>query len=244
MEKYFGYWVPYSGSSALVLAGILLAFTLLLVFSGLRLKKPLTAKIPGKATIGFMIVVSIISILTFLINVSVYGLQWNQQNLNGTAAENPITIFTFLFALISFIVVFWLTKKKGVKVAFLSAAICAMAGPMVFELPFDLIVMGRTYPPIPPNPALFRLLFFFPLFLIELTTISLLLLSPLMKVTKYTFFSLAGMFLIFAVWAIFGFSSPITPIFFVFNVTSKAVAFVMSITLFIPQRLKTTDESL
>ena len=45
---------------------------------------------------------------------------------------------------------------------------------MVFELPFDLIVMARTFPPIPPNPALYRVLFFAPLFAIEITTLALL----------------------------------------------------------------------
>ena len=39
--------------------------------------------------------------------------------------------------------------KPGGRTAVLSAAIAAMAAPMVFELPFDLIVMARTYPPIP-----------------------------------------------------------------------------------------------
>ena len=112
-----------------------------------------------------------------------------------------------------------------------------MAGPMVFELPFDLIVMDRTYPPIPPDPTALRALFFFPLFLIELTTIALLFFSPLFKVTKSTLYSLAGMFLVFAIWAYLSFSFAYTTEFLVLNVTAKALAFVTVVTLFLPQKI-------
>ena len=59
----------------------------------------------------------------------------------------------------------------------------------------------------PPNlrlmfdayPILYRELFFFPLFLVEVSTISLLTLLPSMKISKYTLYSAAGMFFVFAV---------------------------------------------
>jgi hypothetical protein len=75
--------------------------------------------------------------------------------------------------------------------------IAAMAAPMIFELPFDLIVMARTYPPVPPDPVLYRTLFFAPLFLVELTTLSLLAVSPLVKLSRPAFFCLALMLLVF-----------------------------------------------
>jgi hypothetical protein len=109
-----------------------------------------------------------------------------------------------------------------------------MAGPMVFELPFDLIVMGRTYPPIPPDPTVLRALFFFPLFLVELITISLLFFSPLFRVTKYTLYCLAGMFFVFAVWGFLSFSFAFTAEFLILNVVAKAMAFVTVVTLFWP----------
>jgi hypothetical protein len=87
-----------------------------------------------------------------------------------------------------------------------------MAGPLIFELPFDLIVMGRTYPPIPPDPAVLRALSFFPLFLIELTTLSLLFVSPLFEITKYTLYGLAGMFFVFAIWGFLSFSFAYTAV--------------------------------
>ena len=65
---------------------------------------------------------------------------------------------------------------------------------MMFELPFDLIVMGRLYPPPPEPTAVVTLLFFMPLVLLEVSSFSLLTLSPAMKLSRYTLFCLGGMF--------------------------------------------------
>jgi len=126
------------------------------------------------------------------------------------------------------------TGKPGGRIAVLSAAIAAMAAPMVFELPFDLIVMARTYPPIPPNPALYRVLFFAPLFLIEITTLALLTWSPMVRLTRATFYAFALMLAVFAVWALAGFEYPSTPLPYALNVVSKLLAFVTILTLFLP----------
>ena len=234
MEKYFGEWVPYSGNSAIILGIVLLVIAGLFTLSGLKLKKPLRITMPGKATGGVLVAVWILSILTFLVNIGIYSLLLNQAKFTGTIPNNPITKFTLSFAFLSFFIILFINRKKGGKVAFWSAASAAMAGPMVFELPFDLIVMGRTYPPIPPDPTVLRLLFFLPLFIIELTTISLMFFSPLFKVTKTTLFSLAGMFLVFAIWGFLSFSFAYTTEFLVLNVAAKAMAFVTIVTLFLP----------
>ena len=107
---------------------------------------------------------------------------------------------------------------------------------MIFELPFDLIVMARTYPPIPPDPALYRALFFVPLFLIEITTLLLLRLSPMVRLTRATFFSFALMLGVFAVWALSGSGYPSAPPLTALNIASKILAFVTALTLFLPQR--------
>jgi len=112
----------------------------------------------------------------------------------------------------------------------------AATGPMIFELPFDLVVLNRIYPPIPPAPTLFRLLFFLPLFLIELSTMSFLTFSPLARLSRYTLFALAGFFLVFAVWAAFGFSYPYDPLSTAFNDISKVLSFVTAITFFLGDR--------
>ena len=105
---------------------------------------------------------------------------------------------------------------------------------MIFELPFDLIVMARTYPPIPPDPALYRALFFVPLFLIEITTLLLLRLSPMVRLTRATFFSFALMLGVFAVWALSGSGYPSAPPLTALNIASKILAFVTALTLFLP----------
>jgi hypothetical protein len=107
---------------------------------------------------------------------------------------------------------------------------------MIFELPFDLIVMARTYPSIPPDPALYRALFFAPLFLIEITTLLLLRQSPLVRLTRATFFSFALMLGVFAVWALSGFGYPSASVPTALNMVSKVLAFVTVLTLFLPQR--------
>jgi hypothetical protein len=239
MDQYFGEWVPYSGNSAIILGLVLLVIAGVFTLSGYKLKTPLRVKMPGKAMTGMLVALWILAINTFLTNASVYAIQMQQVKLIGTPPDNPITIFTFFFAFISFVVVFIIVNEEsGVRVAFGSAFTAAIAGPMIFELPFDLIVMTRTYPPVPPNPALFIGLYFIPLFSIELTTLSLLFLSPSMKVTKQTLFSLAGMFLVFAIWGFLGFSFPFTTEFAVLNGAAKALAFVTVVTLFLPQKMK------
>ena len=119
-----------------------------------------------------------------------------------------------------------------------SAFIGAIAAPMIFEFPFDLIVMTRTYPAVAPDPALYRVLFFAPLFLVEVTTLALLSLSPLVRLSRMSFLAFALMLLIFAVWALFGLGYPSAPLPFAFNAVSKVLAFVVALSLFLPQRGK------
>lgn len=59
--------------------------------------------------------------------------------------------------------------------------------------------MASTYPPIPPHPALYRALFFAPLFLIEVLTLALLTLSPAVRLSKAALISFALMLVVFAV---------------------------------------------
>jgi hypothetical protein len=130
-------------------------------------------------------------------------------------------------------VILYLTRRWGWKVALASAVIGAAAAPMIFELPFDLIVMARTNPPIPTHPMLYRQLFFLPLFLVELSTIFLLTLLPSVRVTAYACYAVAGMFVVFAVWAAFGFAFPAEPLPFALNVIAKILCFVAAIMLFV-----------
>ena len=135
-------------------------------------------------------------------------------------------------AAVTFFVILYLTRGYGWKVALGSAVVGAAAAPMLFELPFDLIVMGRTAA-IPPNPTLYRALFFLPLFIVELSTLSLLTLLPSMRITGHACYALAGMFAVFAVWAVFGFGPPTEPLAKTLNVISKMLCFLAAIMLFV-----------
>ena len=83
---------------------------------------------------------------------------------------------------------------------------------------------------------MYRALFFVPLFLIEITTLLLLRLSPMVRLTRATFFSFALMLGVFAVWALSGFGYPSAPLPTALNIASKLLAFVTVLTLFLPQR--------
>ena len=132
--------------------------------------------------------------------------------------------------MIAFFVILYLARQSGPRIAIGSAIVGTIAAPLIFELPFDLLVMWRTYPPTPS--VLYTLLYFLPLFLVEILSFALLSFSPIMKLTRYTLFLLAGMFLIFAVWAVFGFAYPSTPIPIALNMLSKVVAFAIAVSLF------------
>jgi hypothetical protein len=231
----FGTWVSYAGSARIVLALALLAGAAIVVYLGFRLPLPFRPPRPGPAATGIMLTTWLIAILAFLICVSVYVQQLRNDHLLRAAPTDSIAPVTFAGVVILFAVLAITSTQRPV-VRWGSAAIAALAAPMVFELPFDLIVMARTYPPLAPDPALYRAVFFAPLFLIELSTVALLSLSPVVKVSRATFWCLALMLAVFAVWSLLGFSYPSAPIPVLLNATSKIMAFVTTLTLFLPLR--------
>ena len=229
----WGTWVPYAGTDAIFLGITVLVIGVIFVYLGMKLKRPVGVKRPGKAVSVFIMLIWSLSLVTFLVALLAYVVQLYQMHMIEASPTNPISSVTIISGIAAFVIITYATRKNGLKTALISALVGTMAGPMIFELPFDLIVMNRTFPPIPPNPTLFRLLFFLPLFLVEVSTFSLLTLSPLMKLSKYTLFSLAGMFFVFAVWALFGFSYPSYVVPIVLNTISKILSFVVAITLFV-----------
>jgi hypothetical protein len=187
-----------------------------------------------------MIVIWALAICTFLVAVNAYDMQLKQVQLRvtlptdrvGAPRRAAIRVGTLPDAGVTFFVILYLTRGYGWKVALASAFVGTAAAPMLFELPFDLIIMGRTAA-IPPNPALYRALFFFPLFIVELSTLSLLTLLPSMRINRYACYGMAGMLAVFAVWAAFGFGPPTAPLPKSLNVISKMLCFVTAIMLFV-----------
>jgi hypothetical protein len=110
----------------------------------------------------------------------------------------------------------------------------AIAAPMIFELPFDPIVIFRIHTAAhAPRPWA---LVYPPLLLVEITTLLLLRLSPMARLTRATFFSFALMLGVWAAWALAGSGYPSAPLPIALNITSKILAFVAAFTLFLPQQ--------
>ena len=231
----YGTWFSYSGSAKLILAIVLVAAAAALAIAGLKLPLPARPHRPGSNTTTLLIVAWAISITAFLACVGVYAQQAQRDHLAGRPADNILPV-TLTAAGVTFFIIAVTGKPRGGP-AVTSAAIAAIAAPMVFELPFDLIVMARTYPPIAPNPALYRVVFFAPLFLVEITTLALLTWSPMVRLSRATFFAFAAMLAVFAVWALaVGFEYPSAPLPYALNVVSKLLAFATILTLFLPLR--------
>lgn len=232
-----GTWAPYTGTDPVLLAALLLAIAAAFAYLGVRLRSSIAPARPGRAISVFMVLIWVVSLVAFFVDSITYGFVLEEANLvslyRSYTAPNPVTPVTEACAAATFVIIVLLTRRHGFKVMLLSAFVGAASAPMIFELPFDLIVLNRIYPPIPPAPIIFRLLFFLPLFLVELSTMSFLTFSPLTRLSRYTLFSLAGFFVVFAVWAAFGFSYPSDPLDTAFNDISKVLSFVTAITFFL-----------
>jgi hypothetical protein len=225
-------WKPFAGSDAFWLAGALLVIASLLAFFGTRLRQHAGVSRPGKAVGGFLVIIWFLSPATFAVAVGTYIQAWMLKYGDVISPPSPIAPVTALSGVGAFIAIAILTRRRGWKAMIASAAVGALAGAMIFELPFDLIVMGRTFPPDPAT--LFRLLFFLPLFLVEISSFSLLTLSPALRLSRWTLFALAGMVFVFAIWALFGFAYPSDAVHFALNAVSKVLSFVAAVTLFLP----------
>ena len=226
----WAHWVSYGGGGRIFLAVALLVAAGGFAYAGKRLRAPVGVSRPGATVAGFMIAIWLLTLYTVIVATHVYGLQVRQAYPDFVAAR--VQVGTFADAAVTFFVILYLTRRWGWKLALASGVIGTAAAPMIFELPFDLIVMTRTNPPLPTDPMLYRQLFFLPLFLAELSTMSLLTLLPSMRVTARACYAVAGTFLVFAVWAAFGFAFPAEPLPLALNVASKILCFVAAIMLF------------
>jgi hypothetical protein len=226
----WAHWVSCSGAEGILLAVALLVVAGGFVYGGKQLRTPLKVMRPGATVAGFMIAIWLLAIYNVIVATHVYGLQVRQAYPDFVAAR--VRVGTFVDAPITFFIILYLTRRWRWKIALASAVIGTAAAPMFFEFPFDLIVMTRTNPPIPSDPMLYRQLFFLPLFLVEFSTVSLLMLLPSMRVTASASYTLAAMFVVFAVWAAFGFAFPAEPLPLALNVMSKILCFVAAIMLF------------
>jgi hypothetical protein len=232
----YGTWVSYGGVARIALALILLAAAGALAYAGTRFRRPVGLPQPGRKLTVVMVVAWVVAIGAFLACVVVYAQQERHDHIAKAPPADPIALVTTMAAVILFLIVFSATQRS-LWTRLLSGVIAALVAPMIFELPFDLIIMARTYPSVPPEPALYRALFFAPLVLIELTTLALLTLTPMARLSRQACCCLALMLVVFAVWALAGFGYPSAPVPIALNVTSKILAFVTALSLFFPEWL-------
>ncbi len=236
----YGTWSPYEGSSALILALVLFVIGGVLAYLGYKQQRPIRFAPPARIVSIFFVVMWLLSVATFLNSIIIYMQLLTEQVGQFTPPTSPISPITSLFGLVTFIIIAFLTKNHGLNTALVSAFVGTLAATMIFELPFDLIVMWRLYPPVSTK---LMLLYFLPLFLIEISSFSLLSLSPLTKISKYTLYTLAAMFFVFSIWALFGFSYPSSPIPLALNAISKILCFIIAITLFLPENMMPKKEN-
>ena len=230
-----GTWRPYAGVEAVVLAVFLLAIAGFLAWLGSKLRPPLAPAGPGAVVRVLLLLLWLLSIPTFGVAVLTYNqaflARWGP---NPGIPPNHVSPITDLAVLVTFVLIAIKSRHHGWKIALGSAFICAAAAPLIFELPFDLMVMWRTFPAEPGTR--YTLLYFLPLFMVEISTFALLTSSPLFKVARQTMLALSAIFIVFAVWALFGLHYPNLPVPYALNVAGKLLSFVAAITMFWPLR--------
>jgi hypothetical protein len=229
-------WVNYSGAAEIVLAVVLAAAAAAVAYAGIRLPLPVRPPRPGRTAKIVMLAAWVSAIAALLVCATVYIVQVSRAGLAQAPPANPITPVTLLGACVLFFVIALAQKASGWRVALGSAVIGAAAGPWIFEVPFDLVVIPRTHPVI--DPGLYRALLFGALILVGLTTLALLTLSPAVRLQRATLWCLAGMLAVFAGWSLFGFSYPSAPGPITLNMASKILALLTALTLFLPQRTR------
>jgi hypothetical protein len=229
-----GTWVSYSDTAEIVLAALLAAAAAAVACAGIRLPLPARPPRPGRAAKIMMLSAWVLAIGALLASVAVYIRQLARVALGHTPRPDPITPVTLTGVAVVFFAIALAHKESGWRVAVGSAAAGAAAAPMIFELPFDLVIMPRTYPLV--DPGLYRLLLFGTLIGADITTLALLAMSPVMRVHRATLWCLAGMLALLAVWALFGFAYPSAPGPITLNMLSKILALVTALTLFLPRR--------
>jgi hypothetical protein len=217
-------WNPYAGSGAVVLSLVLLVVGVCLIFLGRRLTDDFRFPVPRRALKVVIVLVWALSILLVLPLFKEVAIETGQSSL-GIGPVFPITIAS---ALGTFVIVAYLTRRGGVLAALGNGFAGAVAGPMVFELPFILIitpvVTTRT-----PHP-----LFLFLTFLVViLSTLALPFFSSRFAVTRYSLYLLGAMILVFAVWALLtGYAPPSDPVSFALNAVSKVLGFAVVVSGF------------
>jgi hypothetical protein len=234
----YAIWASYGGDARIWLAAGLLAAACCVVLAGIRLPLPIRLTRPGPASQAATITAWAVSVLAFLVCSAIYIQQGNHairaSGMSAPTLRAPVLPVTLTADAVLFIVIIS-RSSPDIRTRLASAVIGAMVAPMIFELPFDPFVIARIRG-FPLEPHTYVALVYVPLLLTEITTLLLLRLSPMVRLTRATFFSLALMLGVWAVWALAGFGYPSAPLPIALNMTSKVLAVGTAITLFLPRQ--------
>jgi len=233
----YAVWTGYAGDARIWLALGLLAAAAVVTLAAITLPGPVRLSPPRPAVRTALLLCWGTALVALLVCSSIYFTQV-RHNIQAAGLRAPTLKLTILpVTLTAAAALFAFIASRGFPdrpARLASAAIGAIAAPMIFELPFDPIVIFRFHLPA-PGPAPWALVY--PsLVLVEISTLLLLWLSPMVRLTRATFAALALMLGVWAAWALAGFDYPSSPLPLSFNIASKLLAFVTAVTMFAPPR--------
>jgi len=222
-------WSPYTSSGSILLFLVLALIGAGLILIGRRMTREIKLPRIGRILGIVVVVIWAFSILTFL------RINRDLARYTGSAGNlGPIFPITIATAVCTFSFVAYISRHDGNRASLGRGFLAFIAGPMVFEFPFLLIVIPRVSAPLIP-----ALIFLIPLFTIIFTTLAILLFSKKLAITKYSVYLYASMILVFAVWSLDGYSYPSNPVSFALNSISKILGFASVAALFVtgPQEI-------
>jgi hypothetical protein len=232
-------WASYSGDARTWLAIGLLAAAVAAILAGLRLPLPVQLDQPGPVGRSALMAAWGASLTALLVCATIYFRRAFDviRASGGSAPAAKLTILPVTLTAAAVLFVFILARRSpDLPTRMAGAIIGAIAAPMIFELPFDPIVIFRIHMVLPGPPPWTLAYVYVPLLLVQITTLLLLRLSPMVRLTRATFFSFALMLGVWAAWALAGFGYPSAPLPIALNIASKILAFVAAFTLFLPQQ--------
>lgn len=197
------------------------------------MKKEIPLPKTGKVTGGIVLVIWAFCILFFLKINQIFA-----KYVGAAPNLGPIFPITILSAIATFAFAAYMSRRGGMISSFGNGFLAFIAGPMVFELPYVLIVM-----PLVKAPLFATILFVSPLFGIIFTTFGLLLLSRKIALTKNSVYSFAAMIFVFALWALDGYAYPTNALTITLNSISKVLGFVCIAALYLRSSPEATTQS-
>ena len=215
-------WIAYHFPTSLLLACILLIVGIGLVLLGRRLKSRVQVPHPGG-----MLKLILIAVWVLSLSILLRGYLLRKRLFPGAIQSGPVFPITIALAICTFVYLAYIYRREGITTMLGNGFLGAAAGPMVFEFPFDLIVLPQV-----KAPTTYMIAFFVPLLVAVLLTLSVFMLSSRVSLTKYSLYSAGAMFKVLAAWALIGFSYPSEPASFILNAVAKVLSFISIAALF------------